>query len=373
LRIVKYRGSLHGTNEYPFLIDESGISVLPITSVGLDHGASNERIPTGVPRLDVMLGGEGYYRGSTILVSGTAGSGKTSLAAHFAQAACARGERCLYLAFEESRDQMVRNMRSIGLDLDHWMHKGLLHFHASRPTLHGVELHLLTIHKLVKQIEPTIVIIDPISNFIAAGTHADTQAMLLRLIDFLKSRQVTALFTNLTSAAGPSQEATDIGVSSLIDTWLLMRDIELGGERNRGLYILKSRGMAHSNQIREFAITSHGVQLLEVYVGPEGVLTGSMRAAQEAREKAAAVEDLQQRERRQRELARKRNAIEAQIEALRAEFEATEDEARVLAAEGAAREQARAQEQLAMRQRRDGELAGREKSTRGITAKGSRL
>jgi circadian clock protein KaiC len=337
LRIVKYRGSTHGTNEYPFLIDEDGISVLPLTSVGLDHPASQERIPSGVPALDEMLGGEGYYRGSSILISGTAGTGKTSLAAHFADVVCRRGERCLYLAFEESPQQLVRNMRSIGIDLEPWMKKGLLRIEASRPSLHGLEMHLVRVHKEVAEYKPSVVIIDPISNLVTAGTQVDTEAMLVRLIDFLKTSGITAFFTNLTSG-GNSWEKTDVGVSSLIDTWILLRDIELGGERNRGLYVLKSRGMKHSNQIREFLITPKGIRLEPVYVGLEGVLTGSMRAAQEAREKAAELELEQQTERKQRELTMRRAALEAQIKALQAEFASVEVEASASAEQAAARE-----------------------------------
>jgi circadian clock protein KaiC len=338
LRVVKYRGTTHGTNEYPFLIDEDGISVLPVTSLALNHPASAERIPSGVPGLDAMLGGDGFYRGSSILISGTAGTGKTSLAAHFAHATCARGERCLYLAFEESPAQLVRNMRSIGVDIEPWLKKGLLRMEASRPSLHGLEMHLARVHKQVAEFDPKVVIVDPISNLVTAGSELDTQAMLLRLIDFLKGHGITAMFVNLTSG-GASWEKTDIGVSSLIDTWILLRDIELGGERNRGLYVLKSRGMKHSNQIREFLITPKGIQLEEVYIGPEGVLTGSMRAAQEAREKAADVERRQHAERKQRELTMRRAALEAQIKALQAEFAAAEEEAKVSLAQSAAREQ----------------------------------
>ncbi len=338
LRIVKYRGTTHGTNEYPFLIDQDGIHVLPLTSLQLNHEVSTERVSSGVPRLDHMLGGEGYYRGSSILISGTAGTGKTSLAAHFADATCRRGERCLYLAFEESPAQLMRNMKSIGVDLAPWAKKGLLRLESSRPTLHGIEMHLATIHKMVNDFKPHAVVIDPISNFATAGTAAEAEAMLLRLIDFLKSRQITAMLVNLT-AGGNAWERTDVGVSSLIDTWILLRDIELAGERNRGLYVLKSRGMKHSNQIREFLITGEGIQLQDVYVGPEGVLTGSMRAAQEDREKAAATARAQEMERKQRDLARRRAALEAQSTALRAEFEAVEDESKVIVAQDRAREQ----------------------------------
>ena len=325
MRIVKYRGSFHGTNEYPFLIDENGISVLPITSLGLRHEASNERISTGIPRLDAMLGGQGFYRGSSVLISGTAGIGKTSLAAHVADAACRRGEGCLYFAFEESQSQLIRNMGSIGLDLGQWVREGRLRFHASRPTLHGLEAHLASIHKWINEFESQVVIIDPITNFLRAGEESDAESMLIRLIDFLKTRQITAIFTSLTHG-GQSLEQSGIGISSLVDTWLLLRDIELAGERNRGMYILKSRGMAHSNQIREYLLTPNGIELNDVYVGPDGVLTGSMRLAQEAREQAVATSRQEDIERRRRQLERKRQMLEAQIKALQAQFEVEEEE-----------------------------------------------
>ncbi len=299
LRIVKYRGTVHGTNEYPFLIDENGISVLPITSLGLEHEVSEERITTGVAGLDAMLGGRGVYRGSTVLISGTAGTGKTIISSHFANASCERGERCLYFAFEESRDQWIRNMHSVGLDLQRWIDEGLLQVHASRPTSQGLEIHLVTLHKLVSEFKPHLVVVDPITNFLRLGSQAETEGMLVRMIDFLKLSQTTAVFTSLTHG-GHALEQSESGVSSLIDTWLLVRDIELGGERNRGLYVLKSRGMAHSNQIREFTLSPHGVDLKEVYIGPEGVLTGSLRLAQEARELAANLAREQEIERRER-------------------------------------------------------------------------
>jgi circadian clock protein KaiC len=358
LRIVKYRGSTHGTNEYPFLIDENGIHVLPLTSLQLNHPASSERISSGVPRLDSMLGGEGYYRGSSVLISGTAGTGKTSLSAHFANATCARGERCLYLAFEESPAQLVRNMKSIGVDLNPWVKKGLLRLEASRPTLHGIEMHLAVVHKMVNEFDPKVVVIDPISNFSSAGSGSQAEAMVLRLLDFLKSRQITAMFVSLT-AGGDAWEHTDVGVSSLIDTWILLRDIELAGERNRGLYVLKSRGMKHSNQIREYLLTGDGIELKDVYVGPEGVLTGSMRAAQEDRERAAAVARAQEIDRKQRELARRRTALEAQIAALRTEFEAVEDESKRVAEQDRAREQQLVSDSSAAALRRGADVAKR--------------
>ena len=327
LRIVKYRGTTHETNEYPFLIDADGISVLPVTSLGLQHTASTERISSGIPRLDAMLGGEGYFRGSTVLMSGTAGSGRTSIAAHFAAATCARGERCLYFAFEESPGQILRNMRSIGIDLEPWVEKGLLHFHASRAAIHGLEMHLATIHKLVREFQPRVVIMDPVGSLTSVGTRQDANVMLTRLIDFLKMQEITALLTSLTSM-DEALEQSNVDVSTLVDTWLLLRDLELDGERNRVMYVLKSRGMAHSNQLREFLLTDQGVELQNVYLGAEGVLTGSARQTREATEKAARLLRHQEVEAKQRERVLKREAQEARIIALQKEFEAEEEVAK---------------------------------------------
>jgi circadian clock protein KaiC len=324
LRIVKYRGSTHGTNEYPFLIDETGLSVLPISSLGLDHPAPGVRISTGIDRLDGMMGGKGFFRGSSILMSGTAGTGKTSVAAHFVDAACRRGERCLYFAFEESPKQIVRNLRSIGIDLEPWVRKGLLRFHAARPTYAGIEEVLLVTHKHIASFRPSIVIVDPMTNLLQVSTLNEVRSMLTRLVDFLKTQEITAIFTSLTLAGG-SLEANEADVSSLMDTWLLLKTIEVGGERNRALYVLKSRGMDHSNQIREFVLTNDGLHLLDVYLGPEGVLTGSARVTQESREKAAGVSRRQQLDGRGRELERKREIFEARMTMLRAEFEVEEE------------------------------------------------
>jgi circadian clock protein KaiC len=325
LRIVKYRGSSHGTNEYPFLIDETGFSVLPITSVGLTHAVSSERVSSGIPRLDAMLSGKGFFSGSSILVSGTAGTGKSSLAAHFASAACLREERVLYFALEESPSQILRNMRSIGIDQEPWVNKGLIKFHSNRPTFYGLESYLTLMHKAINDYKPEVVIVDPISSFIVGTNEFDAKSMIMRMVDFLKIKGITGFFTSLTGA-GSDLEHTSINISSLIDTWLLLRDIELGGERNRGLYILKSRGMSHSNQIREFTLTDHGVELLDVYVGPDGVLTGSARIAKEAKEKEEKLLRQQEIERKQLDLERRRRSMLAKVAELQDEFEAEKKE-----------------------------------------------
>jgi circadian clock protein KaiC len=326
LRVVKYRGSYHGTNEYPFLIDESGISVLPVTSFGLQHRVGTQRLSTGIADLDEMLEGKGYFRGSTVLVSGTAGSGKTTIATHFINAACARGERCLYLSLEESPSQIVRNVTSVGVKLGPAIDKGLLLIQGTRPTEFGLEMHLMRFHKILAEFKPRAVVVDPITNLGAtAGEFKEIRSMLMRLIDYLKSQQITALFTSLTSG-GHDAEQSEVGVSSLIDTWLLLRELESSGERNRILYIVKSRGMAHSNQVREFVMTSQGVKLVPVYLGTSGVLTGSARIAQEAREREEKfTRELETRQYRE-QLERKRQALEARIAALRAEFAAEERE-----------------------------------------------
>ncbi len=331
LQIIKYRGSAHGTNEYPFLIDEEGICIMPITSVGLTAQASTERIASGIERLDTMLGGKGYYAGSSILISGTAGTGKTTLAAFSADAACRRGERCMYFVFEESDHQIIRNMRSVGLDLKQWQENGLLRFVAARPTLLGLEMHLVRIYKLVNEFKPRLVILDPISNLAAAGETVEVKIMLTRLIDFLKLQGITAIFTNLSSRK--QLEENDLPTSSLIDTWIAVRDIEINGERNRGIYVLKSRGMAHSNQIREFVLSDQGVELVDVSTGADGILTGSARFAQEEKDAAQRLRRQQEIEHRQREVERKRTKLEAEIINLKLAFEADEEELGELIAE----------------------------------------
>ena len=332
MRIVKYRGSSHGTNEYPFLIDEEGISVLPITSLALDYPVSNQLLSTGIPALDAALGGKGVYRGSSVLLSGPAGTGKTSIALQFARAACQRGERCLLIALEESEAQIVRNARSIGLDLEPFLRSGLLHVQAARPTSQGLEMHLVSIHKAVRQLRPKLVIMDPVSN-LAPDRMRETNAMLVRLFDFLKMEGITGVYTNLTEPDG-SLEQTQVGVSSLIDTWILLRQVEVNGERNRTLFVLKSRGMNHSNQVREYRLTDEGIVLLEPYLAGNDVLTGSARLAQEARDRESEVTRLEELSRQQGVAAARRKALEAQIEALKAEMAGlTSEEARIASAE----------------------------------------
>jgi circadian clock protein KaiC len=337
LRVMKYRGSAHGTNDYPFMIDEYGISILPITSLELQHTASEDRISTGIPRLDTMLGRAGYYRGSSILVSGTAGTGKTTLAAQFINAACGRGERCLYFGFEESRSQVMRNMRSVGIDLAPWLQAGLLRYYGTRPTLYGLEMHLVKMHRLIEDFQPSVVVIDPVTGLLHSGTSNEVRSMLMRLIDFLKSQQITALLTTLASGI-ERLEQTDVDISSLIDTWLTLCSLESGGERNRGLMILKSRGMAHSNQFREFLLTDQGIDLRDIYLGPAGVLTGSARLVQEAHEEAEELRQRHELEQKQQQIKRKRKALEAQIAALQADLAAEEKELQQLARQEALRQ-----------------------------------
>jgi circadian clock protein KaiC len=319
LRILKYRGSLHGTNEYPFLIGASGLSVMPITSLTLGHSVSTERVSTGVGRLDTMLGDGGFYKGSTVLVSGTSGTGKSTLAAQFCDATCGRGDRAMYFAFDESEAEIVRNMASVGIDLRQWVDAGLLQFRCFRPSLLGLEAHLFAMQKGVGEYDPAVVVMDPVSDLLPIGTGADVSAMLTRQIDFLKAKGVTALFTSLDTDA--EREQGDQQVSSLVDTWVALKAMEGNGEHNRVLYVLKSRGMAHSNQIREFLLTDQGIELADVYVGPQGVLTGSARQAQEAKERSDGTARLEDLEQRRVNLERRREAIEAQTAALWREFE----------------------------------------------------
>jgi len=343
LRIVKYRGSIHGTDEYPFLISSDGISVLPITSMSLIHTASNERISTGIPRLDTMLGAKGFYRGSSILVSGQAGTGKTSISATFVDAACRRNEKCLFFIFEESESQLIRNMKSIGMDLEPWVKKGMLKFHAVRPTAYSLEMHLSMMLKLIDEFKPTVLAVDPISNLYPIGDDIQVRSMLMRLIDYAKSLQITGLFTNLSNDAETgmySLEPTEMHVSSLMDVWLILKNVEGNGERNRIFSIIKARGMAHSNQLREFVLSEKGIQLLDLYKGTEGVLFGSARMAQESREAGERIRRNEETERKKRELDGKKRVMENEIGLLKAKFAREEDEIKVLIGQDVSRKKA---------------------------------
>ena len=320
LRVVKYRGALHGTNEFPFLIGEDGISVLPITSLALNHKVSAERIATGIPRLDAMLGGKGFFRGSSILITGTSGTGKTIIAANFAQGACRRGERVLFFSFEESPNQIIRNMHSIGLRLEPLVKKDLLRFHSARPSLYGLEMHLATMFRAIAEFKPHVVVIDPITSLMDSGTDSECKGMVTRLVDYLKAGQVTSLFTSLTQG-GHALAQSESAMSSLMDAWILLQDFEGNGERNRVLYVLKARGMKHSNQIREFLISDRGIDVVDAYIGPSGVLTGSARAAQHSLEKAAVLATQQEAAQLKREVERKRKALDRQIGDLRSDYE----------------------------------------------------
>jgi circadian clock protein KaiC len=330
LRVVKYRGSLHGTNEFPFLIGGDGLSVLPITSLALNHKVSSGRIATGVPRLDAMLGGRGFFRGSSILITGTSGTGKTIIASNFAEAAGKRGERVLFFSFEESPNQIIRNMSSIGLRLEPLVKKGLLRFHSARPSLYGLEMHLATMFKEIATFKPHVVIIDPITSLMDAGTDSECKGMVTRLIDYLKAGQVTSLFTSLTTGSRALAQ-NESAMSSLMDAWILLEDFEGNGERNRVLYVLKARGMAHSNQIREFLISDRGIDVVDAYIGPSGVLTGSARAAQGALEKAAVLASQQEAAQLKREVERKRKALERHIGGMRSDYETEAAELRRIA------------------------------------------
>lgn len=360
LRVLKYRGTAHGMNEYPFLIGAQGFSVLPITSLQLNHQVSVQRVPMGIARLDEMLGGQGVFRGSSVLVSGSPGTGKSSIAAKLVETTCRRGERALFFAYEESTAQIVRNMRSVGIDLEPWIKRGLLEIHSSRPTLQGLEQNLVMMHDLVRTLRPSVVAVDPISNLTMAYDDTEVKPTLMRLIDFLKKEQITAVFTSLTSGgdATSAPEDLQLGVSSLMDTWLLLRNVEFTGERNRTIFVRKSRGMAHSNQVREFVLSDKGIDLVDVYLGDDRVLTGSARIAQEAQERAATTLRGQDHQRKLRQLASKRKAIEAQIVALQAEAQAESEEVHFAIAQETLQENATHQNADAMAQRRGGATNG---------------
>lgn len=323
LRIVKYRGTAHGTNEYPFLIDEDGFSVLPISSLGLDHKVFEDRISSGIADLDDMLAGGGFHRASSILISGVAGSGKSAIAASFADAACAAGGRALYFSFEESADQSVRNMKSIGTDIGRWIKSDKLRFFATRPTFYSLEMHLAVMLREITRFDPTLVVLDPISSFLESGDRMEIQSMLLRVVDFIKSRGVTAVFTHLMHGQDGRVE-TDAGLSSLMDAWILLLNREINGEFNRELYLLKARGLSHSNQVREFIMSDEGIKLASPYLGESGALTGSARKSEEAKSRRAEVRRKADVWRVQQQIEQKRRRAKAQMEALQAELDADE-------------------------------------------------
>jgi circadian clock protein KaiC len=345
LRIVKYRGSAHGTNEYPFLLDAQGITVVPLSSAGLKHRVFNQSVSTGVPGLDDMLGSGGIYRASSLLVSGVSGSGKTILGASFAVAACKRGERCIFFTYEESPEALMRNVGSAGIDLRAFVEAGLLHFEATRPSAFGFEMHLAHVQRELDRVEPKAVVVDPITAFRGGGT--EVHALLVRLLDMLKTRGITAMFTSLT-VSNDRLAQSDFGMSSLMDTWISLVDIEGSGERNRGLYVLKSRGMSHSNQISEYLLTDEGIKLVAPYLGPSGVLTGSARLAKEAEEATEAQRRRDELERQRRDIAAKRAVTERRIAELRAEIEAQEAAVAGLVGQEERREELRQSDRVAM-------------------------
>jgi circadian clock protein KaiC len=365
LRILKYRGSLHGTNEYPFLISETGVSVLPVTSLGLRHGVSDRQLSTGVPRLDAMLGAGGFFAGSCVLISGTAGTGKSILAAQFCNATCARGERVVYFAFEESEAEIVRNMTSVGIDLQQWVDAGLLRFHCFRPSLLGLEAHLFSMQKIVREFAPTVVVKDPVSDLMGVGSRSDVSAMLTRQVDFLKARGVTTLLTWLDS--NDEQSPTHAHITSLVDAWLLLKSTEGNGEHNRVFRVLKSRGMAHSNQIREFLLTDQGIELADVYVGPHGVLTGSARQTQEAQERSDGTARLDDLEQRRVSLGRRRESVEAQAASLWREFDDEADVVERLLSHGSTGAEDRAGQRAEQGRLRGADEDGVHSGTNGAT------
>ena len=226
IRVVKYRGSNHGTNEYPFVIDDDGLSVIPITSAGLDQPGTAKRVSTGISSLDKLFKGVGYTKGSTILTSGTAGTGKTSLAAAFAIETCKRGERCLFLSYEESAGQLTQNMKSIGFNFEPLIKKGLLKIVSTRPTFFGLEKHLLDLYKTIEEFKPKSVVIDPLTSLIGEGSPREVRSMITRMIDVLKTQGITGFFTSLVSSTAQNDTSGEIGVSSLIDTWIVVRELE---------------------------------------------------------------------------------------------------------------------------------------------------
>ncbi len=352
LRIVKYRGSSHGSNEYPFVIDNEGISLIPITSSRLEHNVSKARVSSGIQRLDAMLGGEGFFQGSVIMISGTSGTGKTTFMSHFADAACRRSERVVYFSFEESPDQIIRNMSSVGLNLDQWVKKGLLFMESRRPTQCGLDMHLVLALKVIAEHTPKVIIMDPVTSFDDIANTSDVKRVLMMFVDYMKSLGITTMFGSLTPSGLPA-EVSAVNISSFIDSWILLRDLENNGERNRGIYILKSRGMSHSNQVREFLISDKGVDICDVYLGPGGVETGGARLNMLAQEKALGIRLQEEIELRQFDLENKRNILDSRIAAMRAEFAAQEASNLKMIAQEKNRQTQKSADQIAMGRERN--------------------
>jgi circadian clock protein KaiC len=354
LRIVKYRGSAHSTNEFPFIIDEEGLSILPVTTVKLDYPASTERLTSGVPSLDEMLEGKGYIKGSTILVSGGVGTGKSTLAAQFVDAGCRRGQHCLYYAFEEAPQQIIRNMRSIGLDLGPWVDNGLLRFHATRASEQGLERHLLIMEREADRCPPELVVVDAVTDFETLGGFNEVRQMVLRLVDFFKMRMITGLFTSMSDR--PGLEESGVGLSSAFDTWIHLTNIQGNLERNRTLVVVKSRGMAHSNQAREFVLSNKGVDLVDIYASPDGAFMGSARLAQIAADQAADLAIREEITSRERQIEEKRRALEAKINSLRADFEAEVKDREMAISQEKARQKALSGTRQALSEHRKAEV-----------------
>jgi len=321
IKIVKMRGSVHGINEYPFSIDMNGISVLPLISQLANQSLSTVRISSGVKDLDGMLDGKGFFEGSSILVSGSAGTGKTSIAISLINATCIKKIRGLYCAFEESSSQITRNMLSIGLDIEPYIKSGVLKMYSSRPTIQNLELHLIAIQKIIEEFDPKIIVLDPITNLIAEGINTEIRQMLAHFVDFLKSKNITVLFTAAITLETVKSNPSDEGISAMVDTWILVRDIETNSERNRGIYILKSRGMNHSTQVREFVITDNGLSLLPIYISAGGILTGSAKLEHTLQKEEQNKLFKNEIKTRNSEIERKRKMMEENIALLKTNFE----------------------------------------------------
>ena len=320
IQVVKCRGINHYTGKSPFIINSEGMSIRPLITADFDYKVLKSRVSTGIADIDNMLGGKGLYRGSTVYITGPSGAGKTSISSSFANGACSRGERALFLAFEESSDQIIRNMKSIGLSLDKWVNEKLLYFYTARATTNSLEGHLDNIMTMVREVEPTCVVLDPISAFRPIANENETKLMLIRLNDYLRARKITTVFTAL-SSDGEYSEHADVQLSSIADTWIVVRIMDYKGERNNVMQLMKSRGMSHSRQMKEMYFTGNGLKLQNVYQGPEGVLTGAARIGQEKYEKLKEARNVIEIDKNRKKIERKKSLLEASIEALKHEYE----------------------------------------------------